>query len=482
MLRAQVTTPQQMGIPKQHVIQKQAQIILNEMCQFVGLLDTDGNLLEINQVALDVSGIKRSEVLGYPLWQAPWWTVSVETQQQLRAAITEAARDNFVRYEVEIFAGAAGKELFTIDFSLKPVKDSTRQVGMLILEGYDVTKYKQTEAALRASEAWFRRAILKTPFPLMIHAEDGEVLQISEAWTELTGYAHDNISTITDWTAKAYGQARELVKQDIARLYNLNTRVEEGEYTITTSSGETRIWDFSSAPLGKLPDKRRFVISVATDITERKQAEAVLRDSEQTAQRQVEELEKLNRLKDDFLSTVSHELRSPMANIKMAIQMLKVLMDQGTFDVERSKATHYLQILQSECQRETNLINDLLDLQHFDVGTKPLVLEVVQLQTWFLQVVNPFLERTQVLQQILTIDIPCKLPLLTSDLSSLERILVELLNNACKYTPTGERIKVTAQAKPEIIQLKVANSGVVIPSHELPRIFEKFYRIPTADP
>jgi signal transduction histidine kinase len=111
-----------------------------------------------------------------------------------------------------------------------------------------------------------------------------------------------------------------------------------------------------------------------------------------------------------------------------------------------------------------------------------LTLEVIQLQTWLPQVVKPFQERVQVLEQILKIGIPHRLPLLTSDLSSLERILVELLNNACKYTPTGEKIKVIVRAKPEIIQLKAFNSGVVIPSHELPRIFEKFYRIPSADP
>ncbi len=72
--------------------------------------------------------------------------------------------------------------------------------------------------------------------------------------------------------------------------------------------------------------------------------------------------------------------------------------------------------------------------------------------------------------------------ILLGDSTSLERILAELLNNACKYTPPGERITMTACAANGVIQLKVSNSGVEIPAHELPRIFDKFYRVPSADP
>ncbi|MBD1900420.1 PAS domain S-box protein [Trichocoleus sp. DQ-A3] len=205
---------------------------------------------------------------------------------------------------------------------------------------------------------------------------------------------------------------------------------------------------------------------------------------------QVEELEKLNRLKDEFLSTVSHELRSPVSNMKMAAQMLEItLKREGVLDAkiakpptEVSKVSLYLQILQKECKRETDLINDLLDLQRLEAGTRPLDLDVIELHLWLPQIVKPFQERAQNRQQILQVDIPSQLPRLVSDSSSLERILAELLNNACKYTPPGEKIVLTAEAKSGTLQLSVKNSGAEIPQSELTRIFDKFYRVPNADP
>ena len=210
----------------------------------------------------------------------------------------------------------------------------------------------------------------------------------------------------------------------------------------------------------------------------------------QAAQAQVQELEKLNRLKDDFLSTVSHELRTPVSNMKMATRMLDVALNQEEAlcsgvvkpSSEGSKAGRYLQILQDECEREISLINDLLDLQRLAAGAQSLEMETTRLQDWLPQIVQPFQERARSRQQTLRVDLEADLPPLVSDLYSLERILAELLNNACKYTPPGEQITVTAHAQVGIIHLVVSNSGVEIPLKELDRIFEKFYRIPSHDP
>lgn len=194
-----------------------------------------------------------------------------------------------------------------------------------------------------------------------------------------------------------------------------------------------------------------------------------------TAQAQVKELEKLNRLKDDFLSTVSHELRTPISNMKMAIQMLKL-----AFPTERTQ--RYLEILQAECTREAELINDLLDLQRLEAAAYPSFLsQSVSLQDWLPSLIEPFHSRIQERQLRLHVNIPSELPPLVSDLSSLERILAELLNNACKYTPPREQITVAALSEAGRIELQVSNSGSEIPTDELSRIFEKFYRIPSAD-
>ncbi|MFP8488706.1 PAS domain S-box protein [Gracilimonas sp. Q87] len=141
----------------------------------------------------------------------------------------------------------------------------------------DITEQKKIELALRESEARFRRAVIGAPFPIMIHAEDGEVVTVNTPWTCLTGYEHSDIPTIADWTLKAYGTKMEPVRSYIDSLYALDESKAEGEFKITTSSGNSRIWDFSSAPIGELPDGRRLVISMAMDITERKKTEEKLK-------------------------------------------------------------------------------------------------------------------------------------------------------------------------------------------------------------
>ncbi|WP_421655283.1 PAS domain S-box protein [Leptothermofonsia sp. ETS-13] len=227
----------------------------------------------------------------------------------------------------------------------------------------------------------------------------------------------------------------------------------------------------------------------------------------QAAQAQVQELERLNQLKDDFVSTVSHELRTPMSNIKMATQMLEIALKEETGvrnqkskleKHSRSKVAHYLTILKAECQREINLINDLLDLSRLDNGNVSLNPTQVDLQPWLTHLAEPFVERAKTQQQQFRLDVPDHLLTLITDVTYLERLLSELLTNACKYTPAGEQIEVRVrQEKSHIVkhdtslvflsyapslQIFITNTGVEISEHERDRVFEKFYRIPSNDP
>lgn len=215
----------------------------------------------------------------------------------------------------------------------------------------------------------------------------------------------------------------------------------------------------------------------------------------QAAHAQVQELTRLNQLKDDFLSTVSHELRTPVANIKVASRMLELALEQSSLLQSSNplnskspsgltnKVTQYLKILQNECQREIHLIEDLLDLRRFDEGQHVLEFNSIDLCHWIIQLLNPFEARTRNRCQYLAVHMDCSEPLMIeSDEDSLGRILNELLHNACKYTPPGEQIAVYVNADAEQVTFKISNSGVEIPSSEIPHIFEKFYRIPSADP
>ncbi len=203
----------------------------------------------------------------------------------------------------------------------------------------------------------------------------------------------------------------------------------------------------------------------------------------QAAQAQVAALEELNQLKDDFLSTVSHELRTPMSNMKMAIHMLKTV-------TAPERQARYLDILQAECLREIELINDLLDLQRLEAAAYPVALEQVDLQECLTTIVEPFYSRADERQQILTVQLPTIFPTLTTDKATLQRVVAELLNNACKYTSPGKAVTLMVEYDPApgaktyelpYIVFTVANQAE-ISAAELPHIFEKFYRVPNADP
>jgi PAS domain S-box-containing protein len=133
--------------PQRHR-EKLARIVLDEMYQFVGLLDVKGTLLEVNRAALEGAGIQLDDILGKPFWEVRWWLVSAETQAQQRLAVARAARGEFVRYDVEIYGQASGEETIIIDYSLIPVKDRAGRVVFLLAEGRNITEKKRAEAEL----------------------------------------------------------------------------------------------------------------------------------------------------------------------------------------------------------------------------------------------------------------------------------------------------------------------------------------------
>ncbi len=205
----------------------------------------------------------------------------------------------------------------------------------------------------------------------------------------------------------------------------------------------------------------------------------------QTSQTQIQTLQKLDQLKDNFLSTTSHELRSPVTNMRMAIRLLKLALAPATATTKVAKAgvvEQYLQILEMECEREISLINNLLDLQRLEAGDQPLVLAPIELQDWLPTVLAPFYERAREHQQTFQVNYAPDLPRLVSDAAILEQLCAELFHNACKYTPKQGQITVTVQTQQDTLQIQISNPSVTLAADELAHIFDKFYRIPNADP
>lgn len=145
---------------------------------------------------------------------------------------------------------------------------------------------RAAERALRRSEEQFRRAVVHAPIPILMHAEDGEVLALSHAWTRFSGYTRDDVPTVRRWLEQAYGPAADQVAERIRRSFQGGGT--EAELVIRTRDGESRMWSFTASEPGRLPDGRRFLVTMATDVTERRQAEEALHDSQERLRMAVE--------------------------------------------------------------------------------------------------------------------------------------------------------------------------------------------------
>ncbi len=164
------------------------------------------------------------------------------------------------------------------DCILSPVKDSDGVIDGVVASFIDVTDKERSKRKLEESEEQFRRAIEEAPIPVVIHAEDGEVLQLSRTWTELTGYGSTDIGSFDEWATHAvYGEGAEAVGDYVQTLFSSSsssrTRIDFG---VRTKTGELRHWSFSASAPGTLADGRRFVVGMALDITDRKIAEEEL--------------------------------------------------------------------------------------------------------------------------------------------------------------------------------------------------------------
>ncbi len=194
----------------------------------------------------------------------------------------------------------------------------------------------------------------------------------------------------------------------------------------------------------------------------------------QEIQAQLRQLQQLNELKEEFLSMVSHELRTPLTSMKMALKMLEV---RGLSEAQ----IPYFHILKQEWQKELDLVNDLLDLQRLEAGSRSLEIARFEVREWLEKLVPPFALRFQERQLTFVSRIPSEPILFNTDVGLLTRILSELLANAAKYTPAGQQVHLEVAVDSSGLHLQVINTGVEIPAEHLPRIFEKFHRIPQLD-
>jgi signal transduction histidine kinase len=207
----------------------------------------------------------------------------------------------------------------------------------------------------------------------------------------------------------------------------------------------------------------------------------------------ISELEARCQQKDEFINTISHDLRAPLMNIKMAVRMLKISLNsdpQILALLSGHRAENYLRILETECDRELETIDNILELQRLELSdersvTTPIEranIEAVEIDTWLLTTIEPFIHRADTRHQALTTSTSDWLPTISTDRVYLTKILTELVNNACKYTQSGGRISVEVDSNPnsESLTIAIKNQAEIAEKH-LPYIFDRFYRVPGGD-
>ena len=212
--------------------QKLARIILDAMYQFLGLLDVDGTVLEINRAALEGAGICLDDVIGKPFWEARWWAISEEARHRVRRMVEQARNGEFVRCDIEIFGDLQGKRTIFVDFSLTPIRDDAGGIAFLLPEGRNITEKIAIQAELTRKNGELQLALeklreidgfkskffanvsheLRTPLALIL----GPVDQLLRETTQLGERERFRLTTIQRNAQSLLQQVNDLL--DLARI------------------------------------------------------------------------------------------------------------------------------------------------------------------------------------------------------------------------------------------------------------------------
>jgi two-component system phosphate regulon sensor histidine kinase PhoR len=188
----------------------------------------------------------------------------------------------------------------------------------------------------------------------------------------------------------------------------------------------------------------------------------------------ITEIRKLESMRKDFVANVSHELKTPLTSIKGFIE---TLLEGALEDKENSR--NFLRIIQEHSERLNSLIDDLLELSHIESGQMKLEIKEINLKEMADKVLSGFKSKLHKKKVMAENSLPSGL-LVRADIDKIEQVLINLVDNAVKFNKEKGSIKIYSQDSGDTIKVVVEDSGIGIPHKDIPRIFERFYRVDKA--
>ena len=358
-------------------------------------------------------------------------------------------------------------QLIPVSWSFLRLRDTSGNVSGYATVTRDLTKRNKAEEQLRASEERRRLALDAAELGTW-HVEP------ATRATKTDARYRTSFGTTEEWTD--YFQAFAVIHPDdlpaVKEAVAAATRLEDPipfaiEYRISHPDGSLR-WVLAngrSSFEGAGPTRRVLSFDgTVADITKRKQ-------SEQERERLVVSLREQDQRKDEFLATLAHELRNPLAPIRSGLQIMRLAKD------DPQAAERVLPMMERQLGQMVHLIDDLLDLSRISRGKIDLRKERIELARAIHQAVETSLPLIEQANHELLIEISPDPIHVDADLTRLAQVFTNLLNNAAKYTERGGRIRLTVQSLKAEVVVSVQDNGIGIPTDMLAHVFEMFTQV-----